>query len=203
MPCVPGNVRRPGAIFRDTRIPLSAEPAVTHPSEPRTLHDGQFLKLLRDAHWEYVRRQRASGAGFVVAVTEARELVLVEQERIPLRCRVIELPAGIIADSEATRDESAELSALRELEEETGFRGTHTRPLCHGPVAAGMTDEIGYFTQVLGLRRVGPGGGVEGEDITVHVVPIAGIEHWLAVQQAERGVLVDPRIYVALYFATR
>lgn len=169
---------------------------------PRTLHDGQFLKLLRDRHWEFVRRQRASGAGFVVAITAQRELVLVEQDRIPLRRRVIELPAGIIADSEATHGESAELSALRELEEETGFRGREAHVLCQGPVAAGMTDEIGYFTQVTGLQRVGTGGGVEGEDITVHVVPIDGIEPWLAAQEA-RGALVDPRIFVALYFAQR
>jgi len=169
---------------------------------PRTLHDGQFLKLLRDGHWEYVRRQRASGAGFIVAITPARELLLVEQYRVPLRRNVIELPAGIIADSEATAGESAEASALRELEEETGYRGRSTRQLCHGPVAPGMTDEIGWFTEVLDLERVSAGGGVDGEDITVHEVPIAGIEEWLA-QQAARGRLVDPRIYVALYFAGR
>ena len=168
----------------------------------RPLHDGQFLQLLRDGHWEYVRRQRASGAGFIVAITEARELVLVEQYRVPLHQRVIELPAGIIGDSVQTAGESAERSALRELEEETGFVGTHTRVLCHGPVAAGMTDEIGWFTQVLGLRRVGEGGGVEGEDILVHVVALAGIEDWLQAQAA-RGMLIDPRIYVALYFAAR
>lgn len=174
----------------------------TPPSAPRTLHDGQFLQLLRDGHWEYVRRQRASGAGFIVAITELRELVLVEQYRIPLHRRAIELPAGIIGDSAQTAGESAERSALRELEEETGFTGTHTRALCHGPVAAGMTDEISWFTQVCGLRRVGPGGGVDGEDITVHVVPLAGIEAWLQAQAA-RGVLIDPRIYIALYFASR
>lgn len=172
------------------------------PDAPRTLHDGQFLKLLRDGHWEYVRRQRASGAGFVIAITEARELVLVEQFRVPLRRRVIELPAGIIGDSAATAGESAEASSLRELEEETGFRGREAHLVCHGPVAAGMTDEIGYFTRVTGLQRVGSGGGVEGEDITVHVVPIAGIESWIAAQEA-RGLLVDSRIFVALYFAAR
>lgn len=177
---------------------------MTHPHPIRTLYEGEFLKLRRDAHWEFVSRQRASGAGFIVAITDARELVLVEQERIPLgRQRVIELPAGIIGDSAATADESAELSALRELEEETGFRGTHTRLLCHGPVAAGMTSEIGYFTQVMDLERVSDGGGVEGEDITVHVVPIDGIEAWLTAQAAARGALIDPRIYIALYFAQR
>jgi ADP-ribose pyrophosphatase len=166
-----------------------------------TLFDGKFLKLLRDGRWEYVRRQRASGAGFIVALTAERELLLVEQFRIPLGQRVIELPAGIIGDG-AEADESAEASALRELEEETGYRGTHAERLCNGPVAAGMTDEIGYFTQVTGLHRVSQGGGVEGEDITVHVIPIAGIEAWLDAQAA-RGVLIDTRIFVALYFAGR
>jgi len=174
----------------------------TLPTAVRTLHDGQFLKLQRDGHWEYVSRQRASGAGFIVAITDARELVLVEQYRVPLHKRVIELPAGIIGDGESTEGESAETSALRELEEETGFVGTSTRALCHGPVAAGMTDEIGYFTQVFGLRRTSEGGGVEGEDITVHLVPLSDIEAWLD-QQAARGVLVDSRIFVALYFAGR
>lgn len=169
---------------------------------PITLHDGQFLKLLRDGRWEYVRRQRASGAGFVIAVTETRELVLVEQYRVPLRRRVIELPAGIIGDSAATAGESAEASSLRELEEETGFRGSEAHLVCQGPVAPGMTDEIGYFTRVTGLQRVSSGGGVEGEDITVHLVPIEGIERWIAEQEA-RGILVDSRIFVALYFAAR
>lgn len=169
----------------------------------RTLHDGEFLKLLRDRHWEYVRRQRSTGAGFIIAVTDARELVLVEQFRIPLQKRVIELPAGIIADSAATADESAEASALRELEEETGYRGTQAHILCSGPVAAGMTDEMGYFTQVSGLQRVSAGGGVDGEDITVHVVPLDEVEAWLAQQHSQRGVLTDPRIFIALHFARR
>jgi ADP-ribose pyrophosphatase len=168
----------------------------------RVLHDGQFLKLQREAHWDFVSRQQSTGAGFIVAVTDALELILVEQYRIPLRQRVVELPAGIIADSDATHGESPALSALRELEEETGFRGTHTRPLCSGPVAAGMTDEIGYFTEVTGLTRVSAGGGVEGEDITVHLVPLGDVERWTT-EQAARGVLVDPRIFVALYFARR
>ncbi len=168
----------------------------------RTLYDGQFLKLQRDGHWEFVSRQRASGACFIVAVTPERELILIEQFRIPLQKRVIEVPAGIIGDSEATRGEPPEMSALRELEEETGFRGTRAELLCSGPVAAGMTDEIGYFAQVHDLTRVHAGGGVEGEDITVHLVPIAEVPQFLN-RQVAAGQLIDPRVYLALYFANR
>ncbi len=168
----------------------------------RTLHDGEFLKLLRHHHWEYVSRQRSTGAGFVIAVTDAQELLLVEQFRIPLGKGVIELPAGIIGDSVETSDESVESSALRELEEETGFTGARAEILCEGPVAAGMTSEIGYFTRVSGLQRVGAGGGVDDEDIKVHIVPIDTIESWIADKRQE-GLLIDPRIYIALYFHAR
>lgn len=169
-------------------------------NEIRTLYEGQFLKLLRDRHWEYVKRQRATGAGFIIAMTDADELVLVEQERVPLGDRrVIELPAGIIGDSESTADESVQHSALRELEEETGFRGSHAEIVCSGPVAAGMTCEMGYFTRITGLTRIHDGGGVDGENIKVHRVPLVQVPQWLQQKIAE-GLLIDPRIFIALYF---
>lgn len=172
-------------------------------TEVRVLHEGEFLRLLRHAHWEYAQRRRSTGAGFIVALTDAQELLLVEQYRLPLQRQVIELPAGIIADSAATADESAEASALRELEEETGYRGSRTQVLCSGPVAAGMTDEIGHFTRVFDLVRVGDGGGVDGESIRVHHVALQDVERWLGEQAATRELMVDPRIYIALYFLRR
>lgn len=168
----------------------------------QVLHEGQFLRLLRDGHWEYVARRRSTGAGFIVATTDARELILVEQYRAPMRARTLELPAGIIADSVATQDETVEASALRELEEETGFRGTAARILTTGPVAAGLASEMGYFVRVSGLSRVHAGGGVDGEDIRVHLAPLGGVDAWLREREAD-GLLIDPRIYAALYFLSR
>lgn len=165
----------------------------------RTLYDGEFLKLIRDRHWEYVQRQHASGAAFVIALSDAQEIILVEQFRIPLQQSVIELPAGIIADSAQTAGEAPELCALRELEEETGYRGSEAEIVCSGPVAAGMTGEMGHFVRVRKLERVSAGGGVDGENITVHLVPLAEITQWMKQKQAQ-GVLLDPRIYIALYF---
>lgn len=171
-------------------------------AEPELLHEGRFLKLLRRGRWEYAERVASPGAAFILALTAAREVVLVEQFRVPLQQRTIELPAGIIGDEAAFRGESATASALRELEEETGFRGARAELLLTGPIAAGLTSERMFLVEVRDLARVHAGGGVEGEDIVVHLAPLAGIDAWLAARERE-GLLIEPRIYTALWFATR
>ena len=166
------------------------------------LHDGEFLQLRREGHWEYVARQRSTGAGFIVAVTDQNELVMVEQHRIPMGRPVIELPAGLIGDSAESADESPEHSALRELEEETGYRASASTVLCSGPVAPGMTSEMSHFVHLTGLQKVGPGGGIDDENIRVHAVPVNQVDAWLE-QRIGEGMLVDPRIFVALYFLNK
>ncbi|MGH8442399.1 MAG: NUDIX hydrolase [Nevskiaceae bacterium] len=168
-------------------------------SEAKSLQRGQYLELLRDGHWEFVRRVNARGAVFVVAVTEARELVLVEQYRVPVGERVFELPAGIYGDSESPTNETPEQCAIRELEEETGYRGKAAKVLLYGPVAPGLTDEMMYLVRVAGLTRVHGGGGVGTEEITVHAVPLKTVAGWLE-RKREEGFQVEPRIYAALYF---
>jgi hypothetical protein len=74
---------------------------------------GDFLELRRDGHWEYVRRVRGRGAAFVLALTEADEIVLVEQYRVPLRARVIEPPAGIVGDGGGTSGTEAASESAR------------------------------------------------------------------------------------------
>lgn len=173
---------------------------MTEPVE--TLHVGRHLVLLKEGRWEYVRRTSNRGAVFVAAVTDARELVLVEQHRVPLHARCIELPAGILGDELRHRDEAPEACAARELEEETGYRAARLRVIMSGPVAGGMTSEILYLVAAEGLTRTGRGGGVDGEDIAVHTVPLAGADAWLERRRGE-GLLVEPRIYAALYFLAR
>jgi ADP-ribose pyrophosphatase len=170
-------------------------------SNPSTLYCGQFLELHRDAHWEYVSRPNARGAAFILAITDADEIVLVEQFRIPLLAQSIELPAGIIGDEPGLEDETVIESALRELEEETGFRATSGELLLHGPTAPGMSSEIIYLVRAFNLTRISAGGGVAGESITPHVIPLASVDHWLR-EQAAAGKRVEPRIYAGLYFAS-
>lgn len=169
-------------------------------SEIRSLHKGEFLELKRDRHWEYVRRVKASGAVVIIAVTPARELILVEQTRIPMQGKTIELPAGIVGDSDAFAGEAFEQAALRELLEETGYRGDEAFILTQGPTAAGLTSEQLTLVGIRGLHREHAGGGVDGEDITVHLVPLDAVHGWLEARRAE-GLFIEPRIYAGLWFA--
>ena len=64
-----------------------------------------------------------------------------------------------------------------------------------------MTSEIVTFVHAAELTKVGPGGGVEGEDIRVRVVPLAVVDRRLGALSAE-GYLIDPKIYAGLRLLT-
>ena len=160
------------------------------------LATGRYVRLVRDGTWEWAERVGATGAAVIAAATADGEVVLVEQHRVPVGARVIELPAGLVGDRGAERNEEA---AARELEEETGFRAERIEQVAGGPISAGMTSETLTLFRATGLVRVGPGGGDASEDITVHLVPLDEAPAWLAAQAAA-GVLVDPKVYAGLWF---
>jgi ADP-ribose pyrophosphatase len=167
-----------------------------------TLHRGKFLALVQEGHWEYADRTNATGAAIIVAVTEEQKLLLVEQYRIPVHARTIELPAGIIGDEPDRRNEDHANAARCELEEETGYRAKHIEALTHGPASSGLTSETVTLFLATQLMRVGTGGGVAHEEITVHEVPLSDIHDWLE-HRAKSGVLIDPKVYAGLYFIGR
>lgn len=164
------------------------------------LGEGRFVRLRRLANgWECVDRINAAHIVAVVAVTPEQELVLVEQMRPPVGAAVIELPAGLVGDRPGAEDEDRLLAAQRELEEETGYVAARWSHLTAGPPSAGLTSEIITFYLAQDLTHTGPGGGDATEDITVHTVPLEGIDDWFAAR-VDEGRLLDPKVYTALYF---
>ena len=149
--------------------------------------------------WEYVTRTNASGVVVLVPVTKKGELVLVEQYRIPVQNRVLELPAGLAGDT-GDYDEDLETAAQRELFEETGYRAGFFEALLTCPSTPGMSDEIVSIFYAGDLERIGEGGGNEGEDIAVHLVPLESAGEWLA-ERIKEGIYVDPKIYAGLFWA--
>lgn len=166
------------------------------------LHQGKYLALYDNNGWEYVSRVNATGVAVLVPITEQGDIVLVEQYRVPTGCAVIELPAGLVGDDDGGADELAITAAARELEEETGFRAASIDIIMAGPPSPGAMGECPVFYYASGLERVSAGGGVEGENITVHVVPLATVDSWLTARMAE-GLLVDPKVFAGLYWAAK
>ena len=169
---------------------------------PVTVAEGQFLRLVRRGTWELVERVNVRDVAVLVAITQSDEIILVEQYRIPVQAPMIELPAGLVGDEEGFREEGLLEAANRELEEETGFTAERLAVLSRAPSSGGMTSEIVSFVRADGLRRVGCGGGVADEDITVHLVRVEEVREWLRNHERE-GCLVDPKIYAGLYLVGR
>ena len=155
---------------------------------------GKYLEAHVEGRWEFVARTRDIGAAVILALTEAREVVLVEQWRAPLGCPCIEFPAGLVGDGGA---ETAAASAARELAEETGFEAARWEDLGAFATSAGMSRETFRLFRATGLTRTGAGGGVDGEAIIVHVVPLAGLAAWLAGKRGD-GCAVDGRLVAVL-----
>jgi ADP-ribose pyrophosphatase len=167
---------------------------------PVTLFETRWLSLHRIGHWDYVRRPQAEACVGILAITPAREIILVEQFRIPVQRRIIEIPAGLVGDEPDHRGESLATTAARELFEETGYRAQTIRPLVTSPTSAGMTSEWFHLFHATGLVREHEGGGVAGENITVHHVPLAGLRDWLRDREGE-GAGIDFKIHAALWLA--
>ncbi|MBX9880908.1 MAG: NUDIX hydrolase [Sphingomonas sp.] len=155
---------------------------------------GQYLTMIVDGRWEYVARARGIGAAVIVA-TDGDAVILVEQYRVPLGRRCLELPAGLVGDDSA--GEAPLAAAARELEEETGYRAERIVSLGQFYSSPGMVSEAYELVRATELTRVGAGGGTADEGITVHRVPRGEIADFIAAKRAE-GVAIDGKLLLLL-----
>ncbi|HEY8835716.1 MAG TPA: NUDIX hydrolase [Chthoniobacterales bacterium] len=106
--------------------------------------------------WTVVRRKRAV---VVAPMTDDGKLILIRQERLPIRAAIWEVPAGQIDDESEEPDVIAAV-ALRELREETGFElseGGDLVPLGDYFTSPGFTDERGFFFLARPVREAAAG----------------------------------------------
>jgi ADP-ribose pyrophosphatase len=169
-------------------------------TETLTLFNGRYLRLKQLGTWEFAERTNAGSAVIVVAVTPEDKVLFVEQFRVPIGARSIEMPAGLVGDLGA--DEPVEEAARRELLEETGWHAKRIDFLMSGPSSSGMSNEMIAFVRASDLSKVHDGGGDESEDILVHEIDRGDVARWLDARRRE-GYSIDPKLYAGLYFLER
>ncbi len=92
--------------------------------------------------WTIVHRKAAV---IIAPMTRDGKIVLIHQERIPIRAAIWEMPSGQI---DGPAQETVEQVALRELREEAGYelaKDGELIALGHYFTSPGFTDERGYF----------------------------------------------------------
>lgn len=159
-----------------------------------TVWTGKYIVTKRRGPWEYVGRARGIGAAVILAIDDGHVL-LVEQWRVPLQRRCLELPAGLVGDE--TEGEDVATSAARELEEETGWRANRIEIVGEFASSPGMVSETFTLVTAHGLTKIGDGGGVAGEEIIVHHVALLDVAAFVASKRSE-GVAIDVKLLLLL-----
>ena len=133
-----------------------------------------------------------NGASAIVAVTDDGKLVFVRQYRDAVGDTILEIPAGRLAKGE---DPAA--CALRELEEETGYRASRlTLMIKFFPV-------VGYSTEVIHLylaEGLAPGKPNTDEDEFVDVEEISPDD---ALRLIDEGKIIDGKTIAAVLLYAR
>lgn len=157
--------------------------------------EGKYLRIVREGSWEYV--ERGGGVHAVVILAEYDgKIVLVEQRRVPLGGRkCLEMPAGLVGDEDPSA--TVEDTAIKELEEETGFGADSIEVIGEFFSSPGMVAEGYTLVRAHGLRRIGEGGGNEHEDIEVHLVSHGDIPAFVERKRAQ-GCAIDTKLLLLL-----
>jgi ADP-ribose pyrophosphatase len=159
-----------------------------------TVWAGKYISALKQGRWEYVSRTGSTNAVVILAEHNGK-IILIEQYRVPVGGRCLELPAGLVGDED--QDATVEGTAVKELEEETGFTAGRIERLGQFHSSPGMVAESFTLVRAHDVRKVGEGGGNEEEDITVHLVAHDDIPAFIE-QRRDAGTAVDVKLLLFL-----
>ena len=155
-----------------------------------TMWQGKYISALKRGRWEFVSRTGSTNAVVIVAEHEGK-VILIEQFRVPVGGRCLELPAGLVGDED--EHATVEDTAVKELEEETGFTCDRVERLGEFHSSPGMVAESFTLVRAHGVRKVGEGGGTHEEDIEVFLVAREDIPNFMAERRAA-GSAVDVKL---------
>lgn len=176
--------------------PLPADLPPDALADEDVVWQGRYVTAKKRGRWEYVSRARGIRAALILAIEDGHVL-LVEQYRVPMGRRSLEIPAGLIGDEDDASGEEPAVAAARELEEETGYRPAVVEDCGHFFSSPGMLSESFYLFRASALEKVGDGGGTASESITVHRVALDAVPDFVEARRRE-GVGIDAKLLVLL-----
>jgi ADP-ribose pyrophosphatase len=156
--------------------------------------EGKFVRAMRRGKWEYASRANDISAVVILAEYEGK-VILIDQPRAALGVRCVELPAGLVGDEDPNA--TVETTAVKELEEETGFTAERVERLGDFHASPGMLSESFTLVRAHGVRRIGEGGGDDSEDIRVHLLARPDIPNFVEQKRAE-GFGIDVKLLIFL-----
>ncbi len=163
---------------------------------PQVMWAGKYIRAMKKGRWEFVSRTDDIRAVVIIAEHEGR-VILVDQPRVAVGGRCLELPAGLIGDTDP--DATVESTAVKELEEETGYTAGRIERLGDFHASPGMLSESFTLVRAHDVRRSGEGGGDAHEDINVHLVARQDIPDFVRGMRDE-GFAIDVKLLLFLNF---
>ena len=159
----------------------------------QVMWQGKYIRAVKRGRWEYVSRVGDVRAVVIFAEFEGK-VILIDQTRVALGRRCLELPAGLVGDEDPNA--TVEETAVKELEEETGFTADRIERLGEFHASPGMLSEGFTLVRAHGVR---PTGAAQEVDIVVHLVPRADVPAFIEQKRAE-GMAIDVKLLIFLNF---
>ena len=159
----------------------------------QVMWQGKYIRAVKRGRWEYVSRVGDVRAVVIFAEFEGK-VILIDQTRVALGRRCLELPAGLVGDEDPNA--TVEETAVKELEEETGFTADRIERLGEFHASPGMLSEGFTLVRAHGVR---PTGAAHEVDIVVHLVPRADVPAFIEQKRAE-GMAIDVKLLIFLNF---
>ena len=162
----------------------------------QVMWEGKYVRAVKRGQWEYVGRTNGVRAVVILAEHDGK-LILIDQPRVPLGRRCLELPAGLVGDEDPNA--TVEDTAIKELEEETGHTAERIERLGDFYASPGMLSESFTLVRAHGVTKFGEDGGNHDEDINVHLVPRGDIPAFVEQMRAQ-GFGIDVKLLLFLNF---
>lgn len=167
----------------------------------RTLYEGAVISLAigtfeaPDGHRFEREIVHHPGAVSVVALHDDARVVLLRQFRAPLGRELLEIPAG----KRDVEGEPPEVTARRELEEETGWRAGSLEKLVEFHNSVGFSDEHSHVFLARELEQVAlDRQGIEERHMTIELVSFDD-----ALAMIDTGAITDAKTVIGLTLAAR